>query len=41
MKRKIQFQTNALGEYENWLSLLLNIIDNSDYVEYSKTIKKV
>ena len=41
LKKKYESQKKVIDEYENWLIMLLNIIDKSKYKDYNADIESV
>ena len=41
LKKKYESQKKVIDEYENWLIMLLNIIEKSKYKDYNGNIEKV
>ena len=41
LKKKLEYQSNALEEYQNWINMLLSMVYDSNYKEYAIKIKNV
>ena len=41
MKKKLEYQSNAIEEYQNWINMLLSMVYDSNYKEYAIKIKHV
>jgi hypothetical protein len=41
LKKKYESQKKVIDEYENWLMMLLNIIEKSKYRDYNPEIESV